>query len=107
MNKKINEKNKKNELWFDWLTRKLNSFEAFNEFAAGNEPEDVAEHFISHNRFAISKVFETFDAEDKETLDQFQKLSECEWHVFQLLKHQLSFKNKIRYVDFKKKKIKK
>jgi len=106
MNKKIKEKNKKDELWFDWLTRKLNSFEAFNEFAAGNNPKNVAENFISDNRIKISKVFESFDDEDKDTLDQFQKLSECEWYVFQILKKQLASKNKVRYVDFKKEKRK-
>ena len=106
MNKKIKEKNKKDELWFDWLTGKLNSFEAFNKFAAGNKPKEVAENFISDNRLAISKVFEMFDDEDKDTLDEFQKLIECEWHVFQILRNQYAFKNKVRYVDFKKEKSK-
>ena len=104
MNNHITEENKKDELWFDWLTRKLNSFEAFNEFALGYKPKDVAEKFISDNRSAITKLFERFDDEDKDTLDQFQKLSECEWHVFRILKSQLVFKNKVRHVDFKKEK---
>lgn len=102
MKKKIKETNKKDELWFDWLTRKLNSFEAFNEFDAGYNPKNVAENFIADNRVTISKVFESFDDEDKDTLNQFQKLSECEWHVFQILKKQLASINKVRYVDFKK-----
>ena len=101
---KIKEENIKNELWFNWLTRKLNSYEAFNDFAAGKKPDDVAEDFIIHNRIAISKVFASFDDEDKDILDQFQKLSECEWHVFQILKKQLILKNKVKYIEFKNKK---
>jgi len=41
---------------------------------------------------------------DKDTLDQFQKLTECEWHVFRILKKQLDFRNKVTFVDFKKSK---
>ena len=104
MKKIINKSNIENELWFSWLTRKLNSFEAFKEFESGKNPEDVAENFISKNRKAISKVFEEFDEEDKYTLDQFQKLTECEWHVFRILKIQLESRNKVRFVDFKKEK---
>ena len=107
MKKTIKEQIKKDELWFSWLTRKLNSYEAFNEFSSGNNPEDVAENFIFVNRIAISKVFDRFDDEDKETLDQFQKLTECEWHVFRILKNQLEARNKVRYVDFKKENKKK
>ena len=43
------EKNNESELWFDWLTRKLNSYKAFKEFASGKNPEAVAENFISEN----------------------------------------------------------
>ena len=98
------EKNKESELWFDWLTRKLNSYEAFNDFASGQNPEDVAENFIEANSLAISDIFNKFDEEDKDTLDQFQKLTECEWHVFRILKKQLEFRNKVTFVDFKKNK---
>ena len=104
MKKIINKSNIENELWFSWLTRKLNSFEAFKDFDSGKNPEDVAESFISVNRHSISKVLEKFDEEDKYTLDQFQKLTECEWHVFRILKIQLESRNKVRYVDFKKEK---
>ena len=93
-----------NEPWFKWLTRELNSFEAFNDFSSGKNPEDVAEDFISNNSIAISEVFENFDEEDKDTLDQFLKLTECEWHVFRILEKQIALRNKIRFVDFKKKK---
>ena len=97
------EQNNKNELWFNWLTRKLNSYEAFKDFDLGKNPEDVAENFISINKNAIKEVFKKFDDEDKETLEQFQKLTECEWHVFRILKNQFELRNKVRFVDFKKK----
>ena len=42
--------------------------------------------------------------EDKDTLDQFLKLTECEMHVFRILDEQLKCKNKVRFVDFKKRK---
>ena len=100
--------NNESELWFNWLTRRLNSYEAFEDFAAGQDPEEVARNFIAVNSLGISDIFDQFDEEDKDTLDQFQKLSECEWHVFRILKKQLEFRNKVTFVDFKKnKKIKK
>ena len=96
--KKINE----SELWFNWLIRKLNSYEAFKDFALGQNPEEVAEKFVEVNSLAISDIFNKFDEEDKDTLDQFQKLIECEWHVYRILKKQLDFQKKVTFVDFKK-----
>ena len=98
------ENNNDSELWFNWLTRKLNSYEAFKDFASGQNPEDVAENFVAINSLGISDIFDKFDEEDKDTLDQFQKLTECEWHVFRILKKQLEFRNKVTFVDFKKSK---
>ena len=46
MKKIINKKNNKNEPWFKWLTRELNSYEAFQDFESGKNPRDVAEDFI-------------------------------------------------------------
>ena len=106
MKKIINKKYNKNEPWFRWLTRELNSYEAFQDFDSGKNPEDVAEDFISSNSNAISEVFENFDKEDKDTLNQFLKLTECEMHVFRLLEKQMSLRNKIIFVDFKKEKDK-
>ena len=106
MKKNINKKYDKNEPWFNWLTRELNSYDAFEDFQSGENPEDVAEAFISNNSKAISAVFENFDEEDKYTLDQFLKLSECEWHVFKILEKQIALKSKIIFVDFKKRKKK-
>tara|TARA_S200000501_G_scaffold72855_1_gene64827 strand:- start:998 stop:1336 length:339 start_codon:yes stop_codon:yes gene_type:complete len=101
------ENNNESELWINWLTRKLNSYEAFKDFALGQDPEDVAEKFIEVNSLDISDIFDKFDEEDQDTLDQFQKLTECEWHVFRILKKQLDLRNKVTFVDFKKnKKIK-
>ena len=104
MDKIIRKKHIKNELWFNWLTRELNSHEAFQDFASGKNPKDVAEEFISKNSNAISEVFENFDEDDKNTLDQFLKLTECEMHVFRILEKQIELRNNIRFVDFKKRK---
>ena len=104
MKKIINKKNNKNEPWFKWLTRELNSYEAFHDFDSGKNPEDVAEDFISSNSSVISEVFENFDEDDRYTLDQFLKLTECEMHVFRILEKQIELRNKIRFVDFKKRK---
>ena len=104
MKKTINNKYNKNEPWLRWLTRELNTFEAFQYFDSGKNPRDVAEDFISSNSIAISEVFENFDEEDKDTLNQFLKLTECEMHVFRILEKQIALRNKIRFVDFKKRK---
>jgi len=104
MSKIINKKYNKHEPWFKWLTRELNSCEAFQDFDSGKNPEDVAEDFISQNSIAISEIFKNFDEDDKDILDQFLKLTECEWHVFRILEKQLELKNKVRFVDFKKRK---
>ena len=107
MKKIINKKYNKKEPWIEWLTRELNSYEAFKDFALGKNPEDVAQDFISNNSITISEVFENFDEEDKDALNQFLKLTECEWHVFRILEKQLALRNNVRFVDFKKnKKIK-
>ena len=102
MKKIINKKFSKNEPWFEWLTRELNSYEAFQDFDSGKNPEDVAEDLISKNSNSISEVFENFDEEDKDTLDQFLKLTECEWHVFRILEKRIASRSNIKYVDFLK-----
>ena len=106
MKKIIDKKNNKIEPWFKWLMREINSYEDFQDFASGKNPEDVAEDFISNNRNTIAEVFQNFDEEDKDTLNQFLKLTECEWHVFRILEKQISLKDKITFVDFKKRKKK-
>ena len=104
MKKIINKKRNKNEPWFNWLTRELNSYEDFQDFESGKDTRDVAEEFISRNSIAISNIFEDFDEEDKDTLDHFLKLTECEMHVFRILEKQIELRNKVRFVDFKKRK---
>jgi len=104
MMKIISKKNNENEPWFKWLTRELNSYEAFQYFESGKNPRDVAEDFISRNSIAISEVFENFDEEDKDTLDQFLKLTECEMHVFRILEQKIGLRNKVIFVDFNKRK---
>ena len=103
MKELINKKYSKHEPWFKWLTRELNSYEAFHDFDLGKNPEDVAEAFISKNEIAIAEVFENFDEEDKDTLEQFIKLTECELHVFKILEKQFALRSKIKFVDFKRK----
>ncbi len=103
MKKFINKKFNNNEPWFKWLTRELNSYEAFQDFESGKNPLDVAEDFIVKNSNAITEIFENFDEEDKDILQQFLKLTECEMHVFRILEKQIALRNKIRFVDFKKK----
>ena len=102
MKRNINKKYNKNEPWFKWLTREINSYEAFQDFDSGKNPEEVAEDFISTNSNAISELLENFDEEDKNILDQFLKLSECEMHVFRMLEKQIVLRNKIIFLDFKK-----
>ena len=96
--------NNKNEPLFKWLIRELDSYDAFQEFSTGKNPEDAAEAFISKNRISISEFSENIDEDDKDTLDQFFKLIECEWHVFRILEKQITLRKKIRFVDFTKKK---
>ena len=99
--------NSKNKPWFNCLMSELNSYDAFQEFSTGKNPEDVAEDFISKNRISISEFFENFDEDDKDTLDQFFKLTECEWHVFRILLKQVASRNNVSDLDFyKRKKIK-
>ena len=104
MKKIINKKYNKSEPWFKWLMRELNSHESLQYFDSGKNPENVAEDFILNNSIAISEVFEDFDEDDKDMLEQFLKLTECEWHVFRILEKQIALRNKVRFVDFKKRK---
>ena len=104
MKKIINKKRNKHEPWFKWLTRELNSYEAFQDFDSGKNPKDVAEDFFYRNSIAIAEVFEDFDQDDKDTFDHFLKLTECEMHVFRILEKQIELRNKVRFVDFKKRK---
>ena len=99
------EKNKKikaEKLWFNWLNNKWNNFEAFNDFSSGKNPETVAQNFFEINKNEILDFLENFDKEDEDAFNQFQKLTECESHVFRLLKKELDSRNKVKFVDFQK-----
>ena len=60
------ENNNESKFWFNWLTQQLNSYEAFKDFALGQDPEDVAEKFIEVNSIGISDIFDKFDEEDED-----------------------------------------
>ena len=93
-------KHNKIEPWFKWLMREINSYEAFQDFASGKNPEDVAEDFISNKSNVISEVFENFDEEDKNTLNQFLKLTEYEWHIFRILEKKNCIKKQCKICRF-------
>ena len=104
MKKIVREKNNnESEFWFTWLNKKLNSYEAFKEFDSGHNPEDVAKKFIKVNSLGISNIFDKFDEEDRDTLDQFEKLTECEWHVLRILKKQLEYRDNVTFLKLRKK----
>ena len=64
MKKIINKKNNKNEPWFKWLTRELNSYEAFKDFESGKNPRHVAEDlfleivllFLKFSKILMKKI---------------------------------------------------
>jgi len=51
-----------------------------------------------------NEIDQVMNEEDKDALDQFLKLTECEMHVYRILEKQIELRNKIRFVDFKKRK---
>tara|TARA_B100000965_G_C19573900_1_gene750425 strand:- start:263 stop:595 length:333 start_codon:yes stop_codon:yes gene_type:complete len=97
------EKDKKDiSLWFNWLSNKWNSYEAFIDFEYGDNPEEVAENFIEHNKEGFVNLFDTFDTEDLDAIDQLQKLTESESHIFRIIKEKINRRNKVKFVDFTK-----
>ena len=89
--------------WFNWLNNKWNNYEAFIQYEDGVNPKEVAENFLDLNKGELSKFFEALDKEDIDALDQMQKLTESEFHVFKMIRDHISFRKKVRYVDFQKK----
>ena len=49
------------------------------------------------------KFLENLDKDDIDALDQMQKLTESEFYVFKMIRDQIRFRKKVRFVDFKKK----
>ena len=89
--------------WFNWLNNKWNNYEAFVQYEDGVNPREVAENFLDLNKGELLKFLEALDNEDIYALDQMQKLTESEFHVLKIIKDHISFRKKVRLVDFKKK----
>ena len=103
MNGIVNDKPKSIFEWLNWLNNKWNNYEAFIDFKDGSDPKEVAEKFVDLNRIEFLNLFESLDKEDLDILDQMQKLTESEFHVFKMIRDQIQFRKKVRFVDFKKK----
>ena len=88
---------------FNWLNNKWNNYEAFIQFEDGVNPKEVAENFLDLNKSELLKFLEAFDNDDIDAFDQMQKLTESEFHVFKMIRDQISFRQKVRFVDFSKK----
>ena len=89
--------------WFNWLNNKWNNYEAFIQYEEGVNPKEVAENFLDLNKLELLKFLESLDNEDIDALDQMQKLTESEFHVFKMIRDQISLRKKVRFVDFTKK----
>ena len=89
--------------WFNWLNNKWNNYEAFIQFEDGVDPKEVAENFLDLNKGELLEFLESLDNDDIDALEQMQKLTESEFHVFKMIKDQIHFRKKVRFVDFKKK----
>ena len=88
--------------WFNWLNNKWNNYEAFIQYEDGINPKEVAENFLDLNKQELLKFLESLDNDDIDALDQMQKLTESEFHVFKMIRDQIRFRKKVRFVDFKK-----
>ena len=91
--------------WFNWLSNKWNNYEAFIDFKYGGKPKDVAENFIELYKEEFVSLFDSFDNDDVDAIDQLQKLTESESHIFRIIKEKINIRNKVKFVDFTKKKI--
>ena len=88
--------------WINWLNNKWNNYEAFIQYEDGVNPKEVAENFLDLNKVELIKFFEDLDNEDIDALDQMQKLTESEFHVFKMIREQITFRKKVKFVDFRK-----
>ena len=89
--------------WMTWLSNKWNNYEAFIDFEHGINPREVAENFLDLNKGELLRFLESLDKEDLDALDQMQKLTESESYVLKMINNQIHFKDKVRYVNFKRK----
>ena len=88
--------------WINWLNNKWNNYEAFIQYEDGVNPKEVAENFLDLNKVELIKFFEDLDNEDIDALDQMQKLTESEFYVFKMIREQITFRKKVKFVDFSK-----
>ncbi len=88
--------------WFNWLNNKWNNYEAFIQYEEGVNPKEVAENFLDLNKGELLTFLESLDNDDIDALDQMQKLTESEFHVFKMIRDQIRFRNKVKFVDFRK-----
>ena len=88
--------------WFNWLNNKWNNYEAFIQYEDGINPKEVAENFLDLNKRELLKFLDSLDKDDIDALDQMQKLTESEFHVLKMIRDQINFRKKVRFVDFRK-----
>ena len=88
--------------WFNWLNDEWNNYEAFIQYEDGVNPKEVAENFLDLNKGELLEFLKVLDNDDIDALDQMQKLTESEFHVFKMIRDQISFRKKVRFVNFKK-----
>ena len=89
--------------WFNWLNEKWSNYEPFIEYDFGANPEEVAEKFLDINKSEFLEFLDSFDKEDIDAIDQFQKLTESESHLLKIICDQIHKRDKVRFVDFQKK----
>ena len=102
--KQIRDTRKNTLEWFNWLSEKWSNYEAFIEYDFGIDPEEVAKNFLDLNKLEFIEFLDSFDREDLDAIDQFQKLTESESHVLKMICDQIHKRNKVRFVDFQKSK---
>ena len=102
MNGIVNDQSKGILEWMNWLSNKWNNYEAFIDFEKGANPKEVAQKFVDLNRLEFLELFQSLDKDDLDALDQMQKLTESESHVFKMILEQIDCLNKVKYVDFNK-----
>ena len=89
--------------WFNWLNEKWSNYEPFIEYDFGVNPSEVAEKFLDIHKSEFIEFLDSFDKEDIDAIDQFQKLTESESHVLKIICDQIHKRDKVRFVDFQKK----
>ena len=89
---------------FDTLTSSVIVTRGSDGLLYNSAAEDAANQQSPEGMLWYEGVLENFNEDDKDTLDHFLKLTECEMHVFRILEKQITLRNKIRFVDFKKRK---